>query len=126
LATTENAIVSFVRFGQGDRLHVRVGAIGREFELMAGRKKKRCASMALAPGAVCRILLAGMSAPLDFLVVFAGHLRSAGIPFAITSGMACVHYGIQQTTKDSDWIIAAEAMEPFRSLLATLETRSTP
>ena len=49
-----------------------------------------------------------MSAPLDFLKIFAGQLREVGIPFAITSGMACVHYGLQQTTKDSDWIIPAE------------------
>ena len=43
-------------------------------------------------------MLAGMSAPLDFLRIFAGQLRQAGIHFAITSGMACVHYGLQQNT----------------------------
>lgn len=32
-----------------------------------------------------------MSAPLDFLKIFAGKLREADIRFAITSGMACVH-----------------------------------
>jgi hypothetical protein len=32
-----------------------------------------------------------MSAPLDFLKIFAGQLRQAGISFAITSGMACYH-----------------------------------
>lgn len=62
-----------------------------------------------------------MSAPLDFLKIFAGHLRGAGIPFAITSGMACVHYGLQQNTKDSDWIIPADALEQLRELLAKLE-----
>ncbi len=62
-----------------------------------------------------------MSAPLDFLKIFAGQLRGAGIPFAITSGMACVHYGLQQNTKDSDWIIPAEALERLRELLAKLE-----
>jgi hypothetical protein len=49
-----------------------------------------------------------VSAPLDFLKIFAGQLRQAEISFAITSGMACVHYGLQQITKDSDWIIPAE------------------
>ena len=67
-----------------------------------------------------------ISAPLDFLRVFADRLRSAGIPFAITSGMACVHYGLQQTTKDSDWIIPAGAIEPFRELLEKLEGAMPP
>ena len=50
-----------------------------------------------------RAIIRAVSAPLDFLRIFAGQLRQAGIPFAITSGMACVHYGLQQNTKDSDW-----------------------
>lgn len=62
-----------------------------------------------------------MSAPLDFLKILAGHLRQAGISFAITSGMACVHYGLQQITKDSDWIIPAEELERLRALLKRLE-----
>jgi len=62
-----------------------------------------------------------MSAPLDFLKIFAGQLRGAGIPFAITSGMACVHYGLQQNTKDSDWIIPAEALEKLLEMLIKLE-----
>ena len=62
-----------------------------------------------------------MSAPLDFLKIFAGQLRGAGIPFAITSGMACVHYGLQQITKDSDWIIPADALERLRELLSKRE-----
>jgi hypothetical protein len=67
-----------------------------------------------------------MSAPLDFLKIFAGQLRGAGIPFAITSGMACVHYGLQQNTKDSDWIIPADALERLRGLLAKLEGELPP
>ncbi|MBE7501813.1 MAG: hypothetical protein HS113_16220 [Verrucomicrobiales bacterium] len=67
-----------------------------------------------------------MSAPLEFLKIFAGQLRSAGIPFAITSGMACVHYGLQQNTKDSDWIIPADALERLRELLAKLEGELPP
>ena len=66
-------------------------------------------------------MLRGMSAPLDFLRILAGHLREAGIPFAITSGMACVHYGLQQTTKDSDWIIPDQDLVRLRDLLTRLE-----
>jgi hypothetical protein len=67
-----------------------------------------------------------VSAPLDFLRIFADQLRGAGISFAITSGMACVHYGLQQNTKDSDWIIPAEDLEPLRELLAKLEGNLPP
>src|SRR5437867_5482426 len=67
-----------------------------------------------------------MSAPLDFLKLFAGQLRQAGIRFAITSGMACVHYGLQQTTKDSDWIIAPEDLGKLRDLLMRLEGATPP
>jgi hypothetical protein len=67
-----------------------------------------------------------MSAPLDFLNIFKRRLREAEIPFAITSGMACVHYGLQQNTKDSDWIIPAEALNRFRDLLTTLEGELPP
>lgn len=67
-----------------------------------------------------------MTAPLDFLKDFAARMRGAGIRFAITSGMACVHYGIQQTTKDSDWIIPPEDLERFRDFLETLERQTLP
>ena len=67
-----------------------------------------------------------MSAPLDFLRIFAGQLREAGIQFAITSGMACVHYGLQQNTKDSDWIIPAEDLAKLRDLLSRLEGELPP
>lgn len=46
-----------------------------------------------------------MSSPLGFLIQFRRQLRNADIRFALTSGQACVHFGIQQTTKDSDWIV---------------------
>src|SRR5437667_7792998 len=67
-----------------------------------------------------------MSAPLDFLKIFAGQLRQADISFAITSGMACVHYGLQQTTKDSDWIIPAEDLVRLRELFTHLEGELPP
>lgn len=68
----------------------------------------------------------GVSAPLDFLKIFAGQLRQAEIAFAITSGMACVHYGLQQITKDSDWIIPVEDLAKLRGLLARLEGELPP
>lgn len=67
-----------------------------------------------------------MSAPLDFLTVFAGKLREAGIHFAITSGMACVHYGLQQTTKDSDWIIAPDDLARLHEFLIRLDQTAPP
>ncbi|MDA1278095.1 MAG: hypothetical protein O2960_29210 [Verrucomicrobia bacterium] len=67
-----------------------------------------------------------MSAPLDFLKTFADQLRQGGIRFAITSGMACVHYGLQQTTKDSDWIIAPDDLGKLRDLLVRLEQAAPP
>ncbi len=63
-----------------------------------------------------------MSSPLDFLRLFADRLREAGIRFAITSGMACVHYGLAQNTKDSDWIIRPEDLAKLRDLFAQRET----
>jgi len=67
-----------------------------------------------------------MSAPLDFIKLFADHLQAADIRFAITSGMACVHFGLQQATRDSDLIIAPEHLERFRTLLAQLESGLPP
>jgi len=65
-----------------------------------------------------------MNSPLDFLRVFRVRLREAGIRFALTSGMACVEYGLQQSTKDTDWIIAPEDLGKLRGLFERLETGS--
>lgn len=65
-----------------------------------------------------------MNSPLDFLRVFRGRLREAGIRFALTSGMACVEYGLQQSTRDTDWIIAPEDLEKLRTLFDRLEAGS--
>lgn len=67
-----------------------------------------------------------MSSPLDFLRRFAAELQQAGIRFVITSGMACVHYGLQQTTKDSDWIVPPEELERLRELFTRLEGQLPP
>jgi hypothetical protein len=56
--------------------------------------------------------------PLRFLTWLRAELRRAGIRFLLTSGQACVVYGIQQTTKDSDWIIVPDDIEKLHGLLA--------
>jgi hypothetical protein len=67
-----------------------------------------------------------MSAPLGFLYVFRDLLRAAHVRFAITSGMACVHYGIQQTTKDSDWIIDPDHLDRLLAMIEAQERRMPP
>jgi hypothetical protein len=67
-----------------------------------------------------------MQTPLDFLNTFRVELRASGIRFAITSGMACVHYGLQQTTKDSDWIVPPDQVEKVRSLFVRHEASLPP
>jgi len=64
--------------------------------------------------------------PLEFLYHFRDLLREAGIRFAITSGMACVYYGLQQNTKDSDWIIDPADLTKLRALLESHERRVPP
>ncbi|MBI4025078.1 MAG: hypothetical protein HY360_08860 [Verrucomicrobia bacterium] len=67
-----------------------------------------------------------MSAPLEFLKFIRTRLRADGIRFALTSGMACVHYGLQQTTKDSDWIIVPDDLARFRKLIGRIEKEAAP
>jgi hypothetical protein len=67
-----------------------------------------------------------VSTPLDFLYLFRDLLRDHGIRFAITSGMACVRHGIQQSTKDSDWIVAPEDVAGLVALLESTERRFPP
>ena len=67
-----------------------------------------------------------MQTPLEFLDLFRAELRAARIRFAITSGMACIRYGLQQTTKDSDWIVSAAELRQLRGLLEQCEHRLPP
>ena len=62
-----------------------------------------------------------MSSPQAFLNQFRKLLQTAGVRFALTSGQACVYYGIQQTTKDSDWIIEPDDLTSFCKLLDDLD-----
>jgi hypothetical protein len=64
--------------------------------------------------------------PLEFLYHFRDLLRERDIRFAITSGMACVYYGLQQNTKDSDWIIEPADLPKLRKLLLDHERRVPP
>ncbi len=67
-----------------------------------------------------------MTAPLAFLYTFRDLLRDAGVRFAITSGMACVYYGLQQTTKDTDWVVAGDDVDKLRDLLIAQQRRVPP
>jgi hypothetical protein len=63
-----------------------------------------------------------MCSPQSFLVFFRQRLHKANIRFALTSGQACVHYGIQQTTKDSDWIVEPRDLGKLVALLVELDS----
>ena len=43
--------------------------------------------------------------------------QSRGITCAITSGMACVHFGVAATTKDCDVLCTVEKADDFRHLI---------
>ncbi len=67
-----------------------------------------------------------MATPIDFLNALTARLTDVQIPFAVTSGMACVFYGIQQTTKDVDVILPEPSMSGFLDLLEGLEHEMPP
>jgi len=46
-----------------------------------------------------------MSDPIQFFRSFQSLLRERSLVGVLTSGMACVVYGLQQTAKDTDWIV---------------------
>ncbi len=62
-----------------------------------------------------------MSSPLQFYRKFKALLAEHDIRAVLTSGMACVEYGIQQTTKDTDWIIHPDDLEKLVALLCQQE-----
>lgn len=49
--------------------------------------------------------------------------QSRGITCAITSGMACVHFGVAATTKDCDVLCTVEKADDFRHLIAETPLR---
>jgi len=64
---------------------------------------------------------AGMSDPIAFYRSFQSLLRGRAITGVLTSGMACVEYGIQQNTKDTDWIVAPGDIDRLVALFGELE-----
>jgi hypothetical protein len=52
-------------------------------------------------------------------------LRSRGVLCAITSGLACVHYGIAETTKDCDLLCHPDAFDQLLQTLSATEIRAT-
>ena len=57
----------------------------------------------------------------EFYEGLVSRLREEGVVCAITSGMACVHYGIAETTKDCDLLCHPVSFQTLLALLA--ETR---
>ncbi len=62
-----------------------------------------------------------MSSALEFYHLFRDAMAGHGIRFALTSGMACVQYGLQQNTKDTDWIVAPDNLDELVAMLCKLE-----
>ncbi len=62
-----------------------------------------------------------MSSPLQFYRKLKALFAEHGLRAILTSGMACVEYGIQETTKDTDWIIHPDDLEKFVALLCQQE-----
>lgn len=54
-----------------------------------------------------------------FYLDLVSRARAEGVTCAITSGMACVHYGVAQTTKDCDLLCDPEAAERFLQIVET-------
>jgi hypothetical protein len=57
---------------------------------------------------------------------FARSLRARGVVCAITSGMACVHYGIAETTKDCDLLCHPGAFGALLDLLEETRAAGAP
>lgn len=62
-----------------------------------------------------------MASPIQFYRNFQALMRQHGIRHVLTSGMACVEYGIQQNTKDTDWIVHPEDLPALVAMLAECE-----
>lgn len=62
-----------------------------------------------------------MSDPIEFYRTFQGLLRGQGIEALLTSGMACVEYGLQQNTKDTAWIFEPATIASLVTLFGSLE-----
>ena len=54
----------------------------------------------------------------EFFTGLIARAQSRGITCAITSGMACVHFGVAEGTKDCDVLCATQSAEKFLDLIA--------
>ncbi len=59
----------------------------------------------------------------SFFSTLVATAQSRGITCAITSGMACVHFGVAATTKDCDVLCDAVRSDDFRELIAATTLR---
>ena len=62
-----------------------------------------------------------MSDPIEFYRTFRSLLHEWGVEGVLTSGMACVEYGLQQNTKDTDWIVAPADIQRLVTMFLELE-----
>jgi hypothetical protein len=62
-----------------------------------------------------------MHDPIGFYRAFQELLRKRSIRAVLTSGMACVEYGLQQNTKDTDWILDPGGISGIVELFGELE-----
>ena len=62
-----------------------------------------------------------MASPIQFYRNFQALMREHGLRHVLTSGMACVEYGLQQNTKDTDWIIHPDDLEKLLAMLYECE-----
>lgn len=62
-----------------------------------------------------------MSDPIAFSETFQALVRGRSIKATLTSGMACVQYGLQQNTKDTDWILDPDEIIRLVTLFGELE-----
>lgn len=62
-----------------------------------------------------------MHDPIRFYREFQELLRKRSIRAVLTSGMACVEYGLQQNTKDTDWILDPGGIAGVVELFCDLE-----
>ncbi|MEQ2009704.1 MAG: hypothetical protein ABMA26_23210 [Limisphaerales bacterium] len=62
----------------------------------------------------------------QFYLDLVGRLRESGVLCAITSGLACVHYRIAETTKDCDLLCHPEGFAKLLDVLATIEVSGYP
>jgi hypothetical protein len=59
----------------------------------------------------------------SFFTTLVATAQQRGITCAITSGMACVHFGVAATTKDCDVLCVPEKSDEFRALIAETKLR---